>query len=443
MQRFRSFILFAFVAALAGFALPSCQESSSSGDQAASSGEPPIFDHRPYAEAKQAAADGKKWFIVKGTAVWCGPCKQMDKTTWRDPKVVAWLTDRAIVTALDVDQQASIAAALKIQAMPTMIAFKGEEEFDRIVGYRSAADLLTWLEGLERGEKSIELVKKKAGSRDSKDGPVDVQARLELARTLASSGDTVKATEEYIWLWQNMLEQNRAFVGVRLSFMVNEMQQLALRDADAKRSFTQLRDETRTRVAAEKVDTQDVSDLIALNKVIGDRAAIMSWFDDVKGKPAWKPVLARVSFYLEEQLIEESRWADLGSILSEPIRRLEMDKEVPVPPGVDEQTKKMMMEFATKRLRDEAGVFYAALLAAGQEEVAANLAKRAVELDDSPAMVRSMVERALVAGEPREAQGAMTKAAEAKDPDMAKLRAEVEQALASGKAKGDAKAGAK
>ena len=97
---------------------------------------PPVFDKRPYAEAGKTAEAQNKWFIVKATAVWCLPCKQMDRTTWRDEKVVKWLGKNAIAVAVDVGEEKKIAAELSIEAMPTMIAFRDGKEFDRVVGYK-------------------------------------------------------------------------------------------------------------------------------------------------------------------------------------------------------------------------------------------------------------------------------------------------------------------
>ena len=64
--------------------------------QAGQDGPPPVFDQRPYAAARKAAQAGKKWFVVQATATWCLPCKQMDKTTWRDEAVVLWLRANAM-----------------------------------------------------------------------------------------------------------------------------------------------------------------------------------------------------------------------------------------------------------------------------------------------------------------------------------------------------------
>jgi len=76
----------------------------------------------------------------------------MDRTTWRDEKVVAWLAANAIAVQLDVDEEQDLAAKLNIEAMPTVIALKeGGPEFDRIIGYRRPAEFLTWAEAIARG----------------------------------------------------------------------------------------------------------------------------------------------------------------------------------------------------------------------------------------------------------------------------------------------------
>jgi thioredoxin-like negative regulator of GroEL len=113
---------------------------------------PAVFDTRPYAEAKVAAESEGRLLVVKATADWCPPCKQMDATTWRDEKVVAWFKDNGIAVAVDVDRETATAKELGVEAMPTMIAFKGGREVGRRVGYMSAADLLAWTGGLAKAE---------------------------------------------------------------------------------------------------------------------------------------------------------------------------------------------------------------------------------------------------------------------------------------------------
>jgi len=118
-----------------------------------SDGGPPVFTHQTVSEAKAAVAGTNRILVVKGTAAWCPPCKEMDRTTWRDPKVEKWFADNGIVIALDVDQSVADAKALRIMAMPTMVAFKGDVEFDRVMGYQDAEELLGWLNGVKAGKQ--------------------------------------------------------------------------------------------------------------------------------------------------------------------------------------------------------------------------------------------------------------------------------------------------
>ena len=123
--------------------------------------EPAFFTEKPYAEAKQTAADNDKLLFVKATAVWCGPCKMMDRTTFTDQRVIDWLTANAVSVSVDVDDEPQLAGRLRIRAMPTTILMRGDEELARVVGYRDADDLLEWL-GEAQGGKIVPLAEQPA-----------------------------------------------------------------------------------------------------------------------------------------------------------------------------------------------------------------------------------------------------------------------------------------
>src|SRR5690606_6793071 len=152
----------------------------------------------------------QKLLLVDATADWCPPCKEMDRTTWVDERVEKWLGQRAIAIQVDVDAEPETARELRIRAMPTVIVFKDGAEFDRVVGYRSADQLLAWLEGVAAGRTSLDAL------RDDAKGPAareNVEARLELARSLSQSGKYEEAAEAYEWLWLNMLEHQPSYAG--------------------------------------------------------------------------------------------------------------------------------------------------------------------------------------------------------------------------------------
>jgi thioredoxin 1 len=403
--------------------------------------QPSVFDGRPYAEAKKAAETEGKWFIVKATAVWCMPCKQMERTTWRDEDVVKWLRERAIVVSLDVDKHEKIAAGLNVQAMPTMIAFKAGQEFDRVVGYQSPKNFLVWLEGIAQGKKSIVALRERAGSRDAPDGEVDIQARLDLAQKLVWTGKLDEATEEYVWLWQNMLNYEQAMVGVRLSFMASSMADLAKRHKPAHEQFAKLRDELTKKLAAEKVDPHELMDWVCLNQVVGESEKTLAWFDKIKSEPRWRPLFRYVERDLRDLLVAADRWADVALFVEDPVEELERDYEMmkmlskeSIPDGLSEAAVESMVEGQYQMARESAGYTYAALLAGEREKEAAQFAKRARELDDSAALLRALISTALRAGEPRRVHLEWIDSTDDQTDRLDSLRPQVEHALKNAEA---------
>lgn len=107
--------------------------------------DPPVFTKVSLSEARRIAGEHGMLVVVKATAAWCGPCKTMNRTTWRDGGVVGWVNQNAIAIQLDVDREPELARTLRVEAMPTTIVLRGERELGRVVGYQSAAELLAFL----------------------------------------------------------------------------------------------------------------------------------------------------------------------------------------------------------------------------------------------------------------------------------------------------------
>ena len=109
---------------------------------------PSTFSELSFTEAKAKAIGQEKILLVDVTAVWCQPCKVMERTTRVDPEVISWIKLNAVAIQVDVDLQRQVAQELKIQAMPTVILFKDGKELDRAVGFQDADRLLDWLSRL-------------------------------------------------------------------------------------------------------------------------------------------------------------------------------------------------------------------------------------------------------------------------------------------------------
>jgi hypothetical protein len=166
-----------------------------------------------------------------------------------------------------------------------MAAGKDGVEFDRAVGLKQPAELLSWLDGVMWGENS--LVKLTA---EAAEQPANMFGRMKLARALANAGKLDQATDAYVWLWQHVLEHDPAMVGVRFSFMLAEIGDLVGRHPPARTKFATLRD-----AAAPKPESVPASfdDWVALNQALGELEKTLQWFDREREQLASKTELAR------------------------------------------------------------------------------------------------------------------------------------------------------
>ena len=92
----------------------------------------------------QSKKTGKPVFI-DFSAVWCGPCKEMKKTTFKDAKVIAE-SKKWIMVHIDGDKQEKVAAKYKVEAYPTLLIMSPKgREVSRVVGGQNASEFLKWM----------------------------------------------------------------------------------------------------------------------------------------------------------------------------------------------------------------------------------------------------------------------------------------------------------
>ncbi len=110
---------------------------------------------------QQAKKDGKK-LMLEFTAKWCGYCKKMRATTFKDPDVIAMLNENYITATVDGESRdtinlegwmtngRSLAKEYRIQGYPTYWFFTSEgEKIAPVRGYRSKEELYDILDYLK------------------------------------------------------------------------------------------------------------------------------------------------------------------------------------------------------------------------------------------------------------------------------------------------------
>ncbi len=70
--------------------------------------------------------------LVDFTAVWCGPCKQMDAIV---KQLAGEWGEKVKFFKLDVDDAPQIAMDYNVMGVPTLMLFKGGQAVERTTGY--------------------------------------------------------------------------------------------------------------------------------------------------------------------------------------------------------------------------------------------------------------------------------------------------------------------
>ncbi len=86
--------------------------------------------------------DSKETVLVDFWAAWCGPCKMIAPVI---DEIAEELYGTIKVGKLNVDENPQTPTQFGVMSIPTMIIFKGGDEVERIVGFKTKNDLSSLL----------------------------------------------------------------------------------------------------------------------------------------------------------------------------------------------------------------------------------------------------------------------------------------------------------
>lgn len=347
---------------------------------------PPVFVDLSFEDARARAAAEHRLLVLDAMTSWCGPCKVMDETTWRDAALVAWLRENAIPIQLDMDLHEALKSLLDIHAFPTIVVFDGDRE-DRVVGLRDAAFMAAWLDGFRRGVTRLDALRARyARVRDGSE-PASTAERMEMAEELADDGLADEALAECRWLWDHAGAERLPQGSVRAA-LVGVLWRLRDRpEAHALgRGFL---DEAGAAAEADP-STERVRVWLAISRFLGDTAPVVAWAEALADGDEGRAVLGRVGLVLFSVLADADAWDAAGWTLREVPGDLvayafviaEESGEQPPPgeppafrPAIGMGGGRTPLEQYDFQLREDGGRRYAALLAAGRIDDAARLAE--------------------------------------------------------------------
>jgi hypothetical protein len=302
--------------------------------------------------------------------------------------VLAWLGANALAISFDVEAERELARTLRVQAVPTIIAFRQGMERSRLRGLRHWMVLFMWLDGLGREPVDVGV-----GPMGNAEG---VEGRMTAASALLRSGEYAEAAEHYVWLWNNMARVEPDQEHVRVSFLASEVDALVCAWPQAHERFSKIRDEAAGVTVAEPGPMESWMDWVVLNSVLGQDDRTIAWFDAAKADPGTRSIISAVSRALIQPLKLRGRWADLGLLYRNPLQELAFQHEISTvaaslgPEVLNAELSAKAEDVSTSQFRAEAADLCRSLQAAGRSREAREVRDEARRLDPSEEMRRAL-----------------------------------------------------
>lgn len=336
------------------------------------------FSDISFEAASRQAAKSNKIVLVDFYTTWCGPCKMLDKNTWTDPAVIQLLEQKTVALRIDAEKETALSKRYKIEAYPSILLIKPDgTEIDRIVGYEPPERFIEDFKATLSGKDSISRARDKMEAA----GTNDPSARMQFGVALAQKGKDAEALSEYLWCYDHGLEASPAFVGVRDSFLLMYIKNLAANYPPAHQALETRRDECQAKAAAGSADHHTMQDLIALNGALGQEDKNLVVFDQL---PADSKMRDFILPLLTDQFLKARRYADVlqGSDGKAPFNKA-VEQYNTMINSVDGSTKKQLDQVFRQLTVTKGTQYFEALAGLKRNQDGKDLAGAILKFDSS------------------------------------------------------------
>lgn len=369
-------------------------------------------------EALAEAKARDRVVMVDFYTTWCGPCKLLDRYTWPDTEVQAWLKKNTVAMKVDADRNRPLAARYRIRSYPTMVFIAPDgREIDRTVGFQqprpflaNAARILAKRSGSPPEENAATPAKPKPA-----EPPKDaVLERMKQAQALSAQGKHDEALQSLIWCLDH---DDRSAPGRSVMRRITILEQIAalgrqhppaMEELDRrKKSGDQTIRQTIEAYQKERTPfdaaalAESARELAALGRLTGDPNVALVVFDALGSLGAPGSAIRRTLLRdVLDVLLNRRRYEDIvthagdvAQLIDEEIGKARMATS----PGASSHRRSMenLAVYLRQRVAMEGAKYYEALLGVGRYNEAQDVAKRILDFDASTIAYQLLITHAL------------------------------------------------
>ncbi len=263
-------------------------------------------------QAIKLARQEEKIVMIDFYTTWCPPCKELDRTTWKNVDVIAWLRDNAVAIKIDAEKELEIAKQYKLTGYPTLAFVRpGEGEIDRHVGYLSAEAFIATADAVLAGKDSVQRAKDALKGHET-----DPMQRMHLGDAQFAAGRFAEALADYLWCFDEGLKHNSGYGGVRLSFLLSDLEKLSKVYPPARDAMLLRRDNASkiilNSISIGQTDVlEQLMDFTALNRHLGQLESNLKLLDTLLPLEEAAFVRELLVSQIVPQLVDANRLLDL------------------------------------------------------------------------------------------------------------------------------------
>jgi len=361
-------------------------------------GDEKLFEKLSFQEAQAKAEKENKVIFIDFYTTWCGPCKMLDRSTFKDPKVISWLREKTVPIKIDAEIEVDLARKYKVNGYPALVFIKSDgTAMHTLMGFKTSSALLADAQTILSGKDPMADEKNKLSEKKGE----DPSARMKYAKLLVKEGKYAEALEEYLWCYDKGHLEKPAFYGVRGSFLLSDIVRLGYNYPPAREALEKRRDAFMAKLKEGETSMELASDYANLNRTMGESDQTLTFFDSLSTDNEMRQALAKSVFPL---LLKKKRYADILATndLSSGVERIfalfermEEDRQKNESRMPSEEVARLQAKYTIHAGSE----YYQVYLGLKKKQEAAVLAQRILSLDQGAETYHELARNAYLSGQ--------------------------------------------